>query len=187
MIHPTAIIYPNVIVEDDVYIGAYSVIGGQPEHKSFYDGSRETQGVVIRRGSRIFEHVTIHSGTINATEVGERSVVFNHSHIGHDCIIESDSVVGGNVSLAGHCHLMKGANVSGKSCLSQWVVIGAYGFVGGFTYITKHLPCGERWLGFPARFLGHNIIGLDRAQLSYEECHFKFMTDFKKLIATRNI
>lgn len=183
-IHKTAIIYPGVVIGPNVYIGAYSVIGSPPEHREFYDG-KETKGVVIKSGARIFEFVTIHAGTITPTIIESNAAIFNHSHIGHDCFIGRGSTVGGNVSLAGHCHLMEGANVSGKSCLVQHAVVGAYGFLGGFTYLTKHADVACRYIGLPSKFIGHNDIGLIRAGLTYEDAILKFEDEFMNLIKDR--
>lgn len=185
-IHQTAIIYPDVEIEKDVVIGPFCVIGGPPEHREYYNGE-DTQGLIIRSGARIFSHVTIDAGTVNSTIIGHGSVVFNHSHIGHDTILQDFVTVGGNVSIAGHCYLMDGANVGGKSCLVQRCVIGAYGFLGGFTYLTKHAEPGSRYLGIPAKFVGHNVVGLNRADLSYEDCLLRYEDEFIALTKDRPI
>lgn len=163
---------PDVIIEKDVVIGAYSIIGGQPEHRDFYDNdwAKRTRSVYIEEGCRLFEFVTIHAGTRRPTIIGAKSAIFNKSHIAHDCLIGRGVTIGGQVSLAGHCTIGFGANISGKSCLAHRVVMGAYAFLGGFSYLTKHMPPGERWVGNPPRFVGHNVVGLERAGLTYEKC-----------------
>jgi len=181
MIHETAIIYPGVEIEDDVYVGAYSIIGSPPEHREYYDG-KETKGVVLKRGSRIFEFVTIHGGTKNPTVIGEGSAVFNKTHIGHDCIIGRGATIGGSCSLAGHTQVMDGANVSGKTCTFQRVVIGAYSFIGGMSFVTRDVPPGEKWLGLPARSIGHNEIGLERSGLTYDFCVETYTKEFERLV-----
>jgi UDP-N-acetylglucosamine acyltransferase len=180
LIHPTAIVYPGVIIEDDVHIGPYCVIGERPEHREFY-GDKKDCGVLIKKGARIYSHVTIGAGTISPTIIGEGSVVFNHSHVGHDSHLDSRVTIGGNVSLAGHTTVMEGATVSGKSCTVQYCVIGAYGFVGGFTFATKHVGPGEKWLGFPAKYVGPNEIGLTRNNMSYERCVILYALEYNKL------
>lgn len=201
MIHPRAeihssvkighgvIIGPNVIIERDVVIGPYCVIGGPPEHRDFYDDKdgEKTKGVYIARSARLFEFVTVQAGTKNMTFVGEGAAVFNKSHIAHDCILGPDSQVGGQASLAGHTYLMEGAILSGKSATVQWCVIGAYGFVGGFTFLTKHLPPGAKCLGFPARFIGNNEVGLQRAGLTIEQCNQKFKRHWDEATIERNL
>lgn len=181
-IHPTAVIYPGVLIDCDVDIGAFCVIGAPPEHKEFYDRTKETFGVRIKAGARISPHVTIDAGTIRQTTIDNGVAIFNHSHIAHDCIIGRNATIGGNVSLAGHCHIMEGATVSGKSCLVQRAVVGAYGFLGGMSYLTRHLPPAEKWVGYNARFIGRNTVGLERSHLLYEDVILKYQEEFEHLI-----
>lgn len=188
-VHPTAKLHPGVWIGPNVEIGAgavighYAVIGGMPEHRDFFDDTEmvRSKGVIIGAGARIFEYVTVHAGTRRPTLIAERVAVFNHSHIAHDCMIEAGSIIGGQVSLAGHVHVMPAAQVSGKSCVVQFAVIGAYAFVGGFTFVTRHIPPGEKWLGFPARFVSANDIGLQRAGMPLEECLSRYGQRFNEL------
>jgi acyl-[acyl carrier protein]--UDP-N-acetylglucosamine O-acyltransferase len=77
MIHSTALINSNVIIEDDVYIGPYCIIGFDPEWKGH---EKDNQGVIIRSGTRITGHVTIDGG-------GLFTFNFNCSCNILDCII----------------------------------------------------------------------------------------------------
>lgn len=180
---------PKVIISEDVSIGPYSIIGGAPEHRGFYDDidMEKSHGVFIGRGARIFEFVTIHAGTLRPTVIDYGAAIFNKSHIGHDCHVGIRAQIGGQCSLAGHVEVMEGANVSGKSCVLQWAVIGAYAFVGGFTFVTKHIPPGEKWIGFPARPVGENTIGLQRADLSYHKCRNQFLESFEELTKEKHL
>ncbi len=168
-IHHTAVIYPGVEIEDDVHIGAFSVIGGRPEHREFYSPDNVTKGVIIKKGARIFEFVSIHAGTVVQTEIGPGVAVFNHSHIAHDCFLDEGSSVGGGVFLAGHTMLMKKATVCGRACTHQMSLIGPYGFLAPMSFLKGHLGPGELWIGNPARPSGLNKIGLERAGLTHEK------------------
>lgn len=185
-IHPTAVIYPNVIIEDDVWIGAYSIIGGPPESLRFFDG-RQTKGVIIRNGARIFGMVTIDAGTLQPTLIEKDAAIFQKSHIAHDCVIRYGAIVGGQCSLAGHTVVMNGATVSGKSCTHQWSVVGAYAFLGAMSYLKGHIGVGELWMGNPSRPSGHNLIGLERAGLTIESAQELYGTQFEELIKERKI
>jgi UDP-N-acetylglucosamine acyltransferase len=179
-IHPTAVIYPRVEIEDDVEIGPYCVIGGPPEHREFYSG-KESKGVRIESGSRIFSHVTIDSGTKETTVIGKRSALFQGCHVAHDCILGPDVTIGGQASLAGHTLVMEGAVVSGHSCTFQRVVIGAFSFVGGMSFVTRSIPPGEKWVGYNPRLVGKNDVGLARAGLTYEEVLERYFDEFGRL------
>jgi UDP-N-acetylglucosamine acyltransferase len=185
MIHSTAIIYPNVWIDEDVHIGPYCVIGGPPEHREFYGESKESKGVRIYRGSRIHEMVTVHAGTVRETVIGNNVAIFNKSHVAHDCILDSYSTIGGQVSLAGHTRVMSGATVSGMSCTHQHTVIGAYAFIGGASFVTKDVPPGEKWVGYPARFISYNDVGLQRADLDLKDCLSLYKSKFDEYIAEK--
>lgn len=179
-VHPTAVIYPNVEIEDDVVIGPYCVIGGPPEHREFYDG-KKSKGVRIESGSRIFSHVTIDSGTKETTVIGKRSALFQGCHVAHDCILGPDVTIGGQASLAGHTLVMEGAVVSGHSCTFQRIVIGAFSFVGGMSFVARSIPPGEKWVGYNPRLVGKNDIGLARAGLTYEEVLERYFDEYSRL------
>jgi len=195
LIHRTAIlgqgvvIGPNVVIEENVRIGAYSCIGTHPEHKDFFtdDDNERGTGVIVRRNVRIFEFVTIHSGTRQPTEIQEHSSIFQHAHIAHDCHLEQFCVIGGRSSLAGHTHVMQNAIVAGHSCTHQWSVIGAFSMLSPMSFLKGHIPPGELWVGNPARPAGYNSVGLQRANISVPACQEAFQNDFLFLKSGRPI
>lgn len=201
LVHPEAQVHPsarlgvgcfigrNVIIAADVTIGNYACIGGSPEHKEFfYDyGGTKSCGVVIEEGARIFEFVTVHSGTRVMTRIGRQAAVFNHSHVAHDCLIGDGALVGGQVSLAGHTILMPHAQVAGKSCTHQFSVIGPYAFLSAMSYLKGHMPPGEKWIGSPARPAGLNDIGLERARMSHDEVLQRWGSEFQSLTTERKV
>lgn len=186
MIHPTAVIYPGVEIAEDVCIGPYSIIGAPPEHREFYDGKKGSKGVKIERGARISSHVTIDAGTINQTVVGECSAIFQHSHVGHDCIIGAGVTIGGKCSLAGHTIVMDGATISGHSCTFQRIVVGAYAFIGGMSFITRDIPCAKRFAGYRPLPMGTNEVGLERASLTYSGVLDRYQSIYEGLINARD-
>lgn len=162
---------PKVIIAEGSVVGAYSVIGGNAEHRDFYRDSHESddfKGVLIGRGVNIFEFVSIHTGTKARTTVMNEAAIFNHSHIGHDCYLSQRVLVGGQTTLAGHVHVMEGANISGRVAVHQKCVIGPYAMLGAGAILRIHLPPGEKWIGSPARHAGYNDIGLERAGFTFE-------------------
>lgn len=200
-IHPTARLFPGtilgrgawigpgVVIEEDVVIGAYSVIGGPPEHRAFYDDPTclRSKGVFIEKGARIFEFVTIHAGTGLATRIGQRAAVFNHSHIAHDVVVGAGATIGGHASLAGHVRVMACANVSGRATIHQRAVVGAYSILAMGAVLKGHVPPGEKWIGSPARPAGLNDVGLARAGLTIEKCRELSLELFEALKEGANI
>lgn len=186
MIHSSAIIYPGVIIDEGVSIGAYSVIGGPPEDRKYF-GKETPFTVHIKKGVKISDLVTIHSGTKQNTEIGENTCIFAHSHVAHDVVIGQDCIIGGGVSLAGHTIVMDKANVSGRSGTIPYVVIGAYAFIGCFSLVTRHVAPGQKTIGFPARVVEINRIGLERSGISIDECVAQYFDKYLTLIEGRTL
>lgn len=199
LVHPDAMVHPSarlgvgcfigrgVVIEEDVTIGNYTCIGGLPEHREFfYDyGAVKNKGVLVLKGARIFEFVTIHGGTKYPTVIGKGAAVFNHSHVAHDCFVGDEAVIGGQVSLAGHTMVMEKAQIAGKSCTHQFSIVGAYGFLSAMSYLKGDIPNGEKWIGNPARHAGLNDVGLERAQMTHAQCLEKFEEEFARLVKIR--
>ena len=66
-IHDTTILGKNVIIEDDVHIGPYCIIGMPPEWKG---KEEEDKGVLIKKGTRLTGMITIDSGAQRQTVIG---------------------------------------------------------------------------------------------------------------------
>lgn len=195
VIHQSAIIAPDVILADGVYIGPnvviregasigrFACIGGQPEHKDFFDQKwyERTKGVFIGTNVRIFEMVTVHAGTVEPTQIDAGAAIFNKSHVAHDCHIGKDVIIGGGVYLAGHVRVLQGANVGGRACVHQRCVIGHYSILSAASFLKAHVPPGRKYVGSPARPAGENNLGLERAGLSFPDCHERFGDEFERL------
>ena len=100
MIHPTAIIYPNVTIEDNVYIGAYCIIGAPAENLSTWD--KEGEGVIIKQGSIITGHVTIDSGVERPTTI-DGTFIMKGVHIGHDSFTGRNTTIAPHALVGGYC------------------------------------------------------------------------------------
>lgn len=157
-IHHTAIIYPNVKLGKNIYIGCYSIIGGPPEHRDFWD--KEYKSVVIGDNTRISNHVTIDAGTTQDTIIGKNCILLAHSHIGHDCMVSDNvtiscgALVGGHCVIEASCNLGLNSVIHQKITIPQGVMIGASAFVGK----TLKMEPYRKYAGVPARDIGTNLI-----------------------------
>lgn len=176
-VHPSAIlrhgcwIGPKVIIEQGAVIGHYSVIGGAPEHSKFYDDvdGESTKGVVIERDVRIFEFVTVQSGTVEPTLLAPRAAVFQHSHISHDCFLDVDTTVCGRSSLAGFVQLLNKSIVGAHAIVHQHCVVGHFAMVGMGSALKAHVGIAQSWVGYPARQVGMNDVGIERSGKTLEQ------------------
>lgn len=154
-IHPTSVIGKNVIIEDDVYIGPLCIIGFPPEWKG---KEHEDYGVIIKSGTTITGLVTIDSGAVKRTEIGNNCYLMKHSHIGHDCLLEDNVVISCGAKIGGHTKIGFRTNIGLNAVIHQKIevpygcMIGASAFVGKKT----ELKPNSKYIGIPAKYLSEN-------------------------------
>jgi UDP-3-O-[3-hydroxymyristoyl] glucosamine N-acyltransferase len=145
-IHPTAVIDPQAKIEDDVYIGPFTYVGGECE---IGRGTVIYGHVHIYPKTRIGRNVVVHAGTvIGADGFGyhrnEDGELEKFPHIG-GVIIGDDVEIGANTCIdrgaLGNTIIHKGAKVDNLVHIAHNVVVGhhaaviAHAMVGGSTQI----------------------------------------------------
>lgn len=155
-IHPTAIIYPNVTIGDNVYIGAYCIIGAPAESKKYW--GKKGEGVIIMDGAIINGHVTIDSGTELATYIGENCFIMKGVHIGHDAIINRGATLSPHVVIGGHSEIGINTNMGISSVVHQRVNIPNDCMIGMNTTVTRktELKPNGVYIGSPAKWIRNN-------------------------------
>ncbi len=198
-IHPTAIIDPAAQLGFGNKIGPYCVIGPSvsighgnifTSHVSIGQAAQHrTHGhlgtVRIGNNNTFREFVTVNTGTVRETEVGNNCYIMACAHIPHDAIIEDGVTMANCALLAGHTHVMRGATLSLGCIVHQYQVIGSYSILGMGAVVTKDckiLP-GGKYVGSPARYTGRNIIGLQRAGI-HDDFMGKEQTRFYSLVCS---
>lgn len=156
-IHPTAVIFPGVVIEDGVSIGPYCIIGAKAEYRKFWN-SKSLFSVIIKAGTIITGHVTIDAGTEKHTEIGSGCFIMKGAHIGHDSIIHDDVTISPHVVIGGHCEIGKGTNMGIASVVHQLVNIPEGCMIGMNSTVTKktHLIPNWVYIGSPAEKLRKN-------------------------------
>lgn len=165
MIHPTAIIGPNVTICERVFIGPYAVIGMHAESNAVDPRHAIAGRVVIGDDVTIHELVTVQgSAGGGATIIGDRCRLQAHSHVGHDAVLAPDvtvscgAKVGGHAVLHAHCNVGLNAVLHQLTRLAEGTMVGASAFVKGEVI--------DPWTivaGVPARHIGYNEVGKRRA------------------------
>ena len=156
-IHPTAIIYPNVVIEEDCYIGPYCIIGAPAEWKGHEEVSK---GVRIGAGSRLTGMVTVDAGVETPTMIGNNCYLMKHSHVGHDAILSNNVTLSCGAKIGGHSIVMDNCNIGLNAVIHQKVnvpsgcMIGASAFIGKKTILQPY----RKYAGVPAKDIGENII-----------------------------
>ena len=156
-IHPTAIIYPNVIIGTGNTIGAYCVIGSNGEIRNVekFEGA-----VIIGNNNTISEHVTIQrpSGRGKSTTIGNGNIIMAHSHVGHDakignnCELSTGVIIGGYAVINDNVMLKLGVTVRNRKKVAKGAKIGM-----SATVVTDILTDGV-FIGTPAKPMIKTIV-----------------------------
>ena len=154
-IHPTAIIGENVILEEDVSIGPYCLIGLPPEWKG---KEEEDKGVLIKKGTRLTGMITIDSGAQRQTVIGENCYIMKHAYIAHDCVLGSNVTMSAGSKLAGFCtvedkvNLGMGVAVHQKTTLPEGIMVGMNAVVTKKSSLEPY----QKYAGVPVKNIGSN-------------------------------
>jgi UDP-N-acetylglucosamine acyltransferase len=157
MIHldKTAIIGKNVIIEDDVYIGPYCIIGMPPEWKG---RENEDKGVLIKKGSRLTGLVTVDSGADKQTIIGENCYLMKHSHVGHDATLENNVTLSCGAKIGGHSIIGEYTNIGLNAVIHQKISIPRGCMIGASAFVGKKslLKPNYKYAGVPVKEIGKN-------------------------------
>ena len=140
----------------------YACIGSRTEDMKFKAGS--IARVEIGGGNIFREYCTVNAATEDGatTKIGDGSVFLSDSHVGHDCIIGSNIVLGCGSKLAGHVEIGDYATVNGMTGVIQFVRLGRYSFIGATNKVTKDILPFMIAEGNPSVIRVVNTIGLER-------------------------
>lgn len=156
------VIEPYVTISQSCRVFQYAAIGAIPQDMKF---GGEVSYVKIGPGCVIREFVTIHRGTNmggGVTEIGEKCLLMNYTHVAHDCKIGRHVVMANNATLAGHITIGNYCTIGGLSAIHQFTKVGEYAFIGGKTGVPKDIPPYVIASGERARLHGLNQVGLKR-------------------------
>jgi UDP-N-acetylglucosamine acyltransferase len=156
-----SILERNVRLGARVSVGVGSIVGGDPQDLK-YDG--EESFVEIGDDTVVREYSTINRGTRESlhTTIGSNCFVMSYVHMAHDCHVGDRVILANMVQLAGHVSVGDNATLSAMTGVHQFVRIGAYAFVGGFSKVVKDVPPFVLTDGNPAQLHGLNSVGLKR-------------------------
>jgi UDP-N-acetylglucosamine acyltransferase len=179
IIEPFAYIAANVIIGDGTWVGPNStildgarigkkcrifpsaVISGIPQDLKFRG---EDSTAELGDNTTVRECATVNRGTaaVGRTVVGNNCLLMAYSHVGHDCLIGDNVIIGNSTALAGEVDVDDWAILSAGSMVHQFTHIGAHVMVGGGAKVRIDVPPFIKADRDPLSFLGLNSVGLTR-------------------------
>lgn len=126
--------------------------------------------LVIGNHNTFREFVTVHRGTEQGggmTSIGDHNFFMAYAHVAHDCRLGNHIIMANAATLAGHVTIGDYATIGAFSGVHQFCRIGAHGFVGGYSVVTKDvLPYSKTVSERATHAYGINILGLKRRGFS---------------------
>ena len=169
VLHTHAVVQgPSKFGKDNVF-HAFSVIGGDPQDYTY--GGERTE--LVAGDANIFrEYVTVSRGTQKGggkTSLGSGNFFLAYSHVGHDCVIGSNTLFVNGATLAGHVTVEDFATIGAFCPVHQFCRIGRYAYIGASTVITQDVPPFSKIVTErETKSFGINTIGLERKGFSGE-------------------
>jgi len=164
----------------------YAVLGTPPQDMKYHG---ESTRLIIGNDNVFREYVTVNVGTPTGrgtTEVGDRNFFMINSHLGHDSVVEDDTVLVNSVLVGGHCRLEAGAKLQGAAAVNPFVTIGRMSYVGGLSRIVQDVPPFMIVEGNPAHVRRVNGVGLERAGYS-QECIGELREAYKAIYRSKQL
>ena len=179
IIEPFAYVAANVTIDEGTWVGPNStildgarigkkcrifpsaVVSGIPQDLKFRG---EESTVEIGDNTTVRECATVNRGTdaVGRTVVGNGCLLMAYSHIGHDCTIGNNVIIGNSTALAGEVGVDDWAILSAGTMVHQFAHIGAHVMVGGGAKVRIDVPPFIKADRDPLSFLGLNSVGLTR-------------------------
>ncbi len=174
-----------VQVEGNVKIGRgnkilHSAYIGAPPQDLAYKGAETS--VEIGDNNTLREYVQIHRGTSegSSTILGSNCFLMGGAHLAHNVRVGDSVIIANNTLLAGYVEVDDFSFLSALSAFHQFVKIGKYVMISGLTGISKDCPPFMTAIGYPAKIIGINVVGLKRNGFSEERR--KIIKDAYKLL-----
>ena len=158
---PSATIMDGARIGKKCKIFPSAVVSGIPQDLKFRG---EESIAEIGDNTTVREGATVNRGTaaVGKTIVGNGCLLMAYAHIGHDCAIGNNCIIGNFTGLAGEVKVDDWAILSGGSLVHQFTHIGAHVMLGGGAKVRTDVPPFIKADRDPLSYLGLNSVGLTR-------------------------
>jgi len=159
ILYPSVTIRENCSIGDRVVIHNGAVIGSDGFGFAFHEGKYhkipQVGKVVIEDNVEIGANTTIDRATMGETIIKKGVKLDNLIQIAHNCIIDENTVIAAQTGISGSTSVGKNVVIAGQVGLVGHIKIGDGVQLGAQSGVTKDIPDGEIYFGYPARPVMH--------------------------------
>lgn len=168
VIGPYTVISGSVLIGNGNWIGPHVTIGMPAQHstRKFELTGAGHSGIDIGSRNVIREYCTVHHPVDQRTIIEDECYLMAYCHISHDTRIQRRAVLANSAQLGGFSDIGEGANIGLSVVTHQFTTVGAFAMIGMGTVLAKDVPPFCKVVGNPARFIGVNQVGMERAGFS---------------------
>lgn len=156
-------------IGEDCQIFPFATVGSASQDRKSRAGERSYTTIGNRTILREYVSVQRGTGDESATTIGDDCLLLAYVHIAHNCIVGNGVTMSNLAQLAGHVEIGDHAGIAGMVGMHQFVRVGKYAFVGGYTKLARDLPPFFLCEGNPAKAYGLNSAGLKRAGFTSDQ------------------
>lgn len=154
VVHPNAALYPRTDVGERCILHAGVVLGseGFGFHRA-EDGWKKTPQVgkvIVGDDVEIGANTAVDCARFGATRIGRGTKIDNLVHIAHNVVIGTDCLILAQVGIAGSTIVEDDVIIAGQVGIKGHARIGKGARLAAQAGVTKNVPPGEEWSGYPA-------------------------------------
>lgn len=162
-IGPNTVIKSGSIIKDNVTIGSNCTIGGigfgyELNEDNVYELIPHIGNVVLSENVHIGNNVCIDKAVIGSTIIERDVKIDNLVHIAHGVHIHENSLIIAHAMIAGSVVVGKNSWISPNSAIKQKVTIGENAIVGLGSVVLKNVLKNQTVAGVPAKLITKNTL-----------------------------
>ncbi|HEY3323591.1 MAG TPA: UDP-3-O-(3-hydroxymyristoyl)glucosamine N-acyltransferase [Planctomycetota bacterium] len=153
-VYPNVVLYDNVKVGERVILHAGVILGADGFGYKFRQGKHvkvpQVGTVEIGNDVEIGANTCIDRGALGPTRIGDGTKIDNLVQIGHGVRIGRHCILCGQSALAGSCTMEDYAVIGGNVGIADHIVLGKGARVGAKSGVSRDVPPGGEVFGLPA-------------------------------------
>ena len=153
-LYAKVVLYDGVSIGDGVHLHSGTIIGadgfGYAVSPKGLLKIHHLAGVTIGNNVEVGANTTIDRGTLDDTRIGDRCKIDNHCFVSHNVQIGNDTVIAGKAGIGGSTRIGSRVLIGGATTLADHISIGDDARISFCAAVTKNVPAGETFSGFPA-------------------------------------